>query len=595
MKSFIRYTLALLPLATVTTACNDGYLEKFPETSITEKVFFQSVADLETYSNSFYSYFDATYWDDACDNVVYKEESSVYSLMRGERNPSNAGSWSSSWSWVRTVNFMLNRCDNATGDESEKAHYIGLARCMRGLIYYDLVKRYSDVPWYDRDLQTTDTEELYKPQDSRAFVVDKIFEDLEFAAENMLEGSSRTRLQRHTALAILARIALHEGTFRKYHPELKLADADRFLQKAADAAEELMGMGFSLSTVSIDGLEPYESLFVSSDLTGNPEMIMVEAYDKTLGRYNNAQKIYAYHGLSRSLVEDYLVVDGENTRTFQSLPGHETMTRNEVLENRDPRLRQTVMWPGFQRADQSSPTRPDVTVGGYAQIKSLPRQAGQFGWGNSYNDLILYRYGETLLIYAEAKAELGTLTQDDLDKSVNLLRRRVGMPSANLSKWLSEIDPVQDTRYPNVSSTQKGAVLEVRRERRVELACEGLRYNDLMRWGCGKAMEATPEGMYVPGPGMYDYTGDGEPDIAFVMPGNEDIISEDDRVKYKLNIYTLNSSSAFALTEGDHGYIYLVSQKDKFNFVEPKYYYSPVSQSDINLNPNLVQNPYWAD
>ena len=78
MKSFIRYTLALLPLATVTTACNDGYLEKFPETSITEKVFFQSVADLETYSNSFYSYFDATYWDDACDNVVYKEESSVY-------------------------------------------------------------------------------------------------------------------------------------------------------------------------------------------------------------------------------------------------------------------------------------------------------------------------------------------------------------------------------------------------------------------------------------------------------------------------------------------------------------------------------------
>lgn len=584
-----------LGLATTLASCNDSFLEKYPETSITEKVFFNTAKDLETYTNNMYGYLGSSYQDVVSDNVLYKDDSGIYSMMRGELIPSEAGTWS--WGNIRNVNFMLSRVNNVTGDRAEINHYIGLARMMRAKLYYDKVKDYSDVPWYNRDLQTTDTEELFKTQDPRTMVVDSIMADLEFAVKNMKSGTSKTRIFRNTALALQARIALNEGTFRKYHTELNLNDADRFLNIAAEAAKELMEKGnYSLSEVSQDGLGAYESLFCSTDLTSNPEMIMVADYDKELGRMHNAQAVCDYTAcLSRSLMEDYLVIDGNRTKTFQSVEGYATKTYKEIFENRDPRLRQTFMWPGYQRASETEPHRISLGAGGYPQIKFDPRSYDQISWGKSYTDLPIFRYAETLLIYAEAKAELGTLTQEDVDKSINLIRRRAGMPDASLSDWLANIDPVQAERYPNVTSPQKGAILEIRRERRIELACEGFRYGDLMRWSCGKLMEQNTLGMYIPGMGMYDTTGDGNPDFAIVAnQAAADQIPAEDKEKYKLTIYTLEGNT-IGLTEGDKGYIYLVAQKDKFTFVEPKYYYYPLDTDDLLLNKNLVQNKYWTE
>lgn len=126
-------------------------------------------------------------------------------------------------------------------------------------------------------------------------------------------------------MALQARIALNEGTFRKYHPELALNDADRFLNIAISAAEQLMDGTYSLSEVKNGGLEAYESLFCSLNLTSNPEMILVSDYDKALGRLHNSQQVCDfYHGLSRDLMEDYLVIDGNRTKTFQSVPGYAT-------------------------------------------------------------------------------------------------------------------------------------------------------------------------------------------------------------------------------------------------------------------------------
>ena len=582
-----------LGLAAVLGGCNDSFLERYPETTITEKVYFSTVGDLETYTNNMYGYLGSSYWDVVSDNVVYKEDNSIYSMLRGELTPDEAGTWS--WSSIRSVNFMLARVGNVSGDEADKNHYIGLARMMRAKLYYDKVKSYSDVPWYSRDLQTTDTEELFKTQDPRQLVVDSIMADLEFAVTHMKPGTSKTRIFRQAALALQSRIALNEGTFRKYHPELGLSDADRFLKIAADAAEQLMDGTYSLSEVKNGDLDAYQSLFCSTDLTTNPEMILVSDYDKTLGRKHNAQQICDfYHGLSRDLMEDYLVIEDGKTKTFQSVPGYATKTYKEIFENRDPRLRQTFMWPGYQKANGTEPHRLSLSAGGYPQIKFDPRTYDQIGWDNSYTDLPVFRYAEILLNYAEAKAEMGVLTQDDVDRSINLIRRRAGVPDASLAEWLSNIDPVQETRYANVSSPQKGAVLEVRRERRVELACEGFRYNDLMRWGCGKLMEKTPEGMYIPGPGMYDTTGDGNPDLAVVMTkADADQIPAEDREKYKLTVYTMEGN-VIGLTEGDKGYIRLIAQIDRFEFVEPKYYYYPIDTDDLLLNQNLVQNKYWA-
>lgn len=576
------------------SSCNDSFMDKYPETSISEEMFFRTPKDLELYTNGLYGLIGSNTWDVASDNVLYAEESSIYQKMRGEVNPDNAGTWS--WGNIRNVNFMLARAGHAEGDEAEINHYVGLARMFRAKLYYDKVVSYSDVPWYSRDLQTTDTELLFKPQDPRAMVVDSIMADLDFAVNHMKEDmASSTIWNRFGALAMQARIALSEASWRKYHPELELTDAERFYRVAIDACQQIIESGnYALSTVPLGDIPAYEALFCSEDLSTNKEMIFYEDYDKALGRTHNAQAMLDWTtGLSRDLMEDYLVVEDGVTKRFQDLPGYDKKTFTEIFENRDPRLSQTFMTPGFTRPGNTKPHRQKISLGGYPQVKYSPRTYDQIGWGLSYADLPVIRYAEVLLMYAEAKAELGELTQEDVDKTINVIRDRVAMPHATLAEWMSNIDPVQANRYANVSSSQKGAVLEIRRERRIELACEGFRYDDLMRWGCGKLMEKAPEGMYVDKLGYIDITGDGQPDYALVKTqADADAIPAEDKEKYELTVEILDGNT-YELTGGDKGYIRMIAQIDKWTFEEPKYYYSPIATKDIVLNPNLVQNKYW--
>lgn len=527
--------------------------------------------------------------------MIYTESQDIYSMMRGEVNPDNQKVWN--WEKIRNVNFMLARTGKVVGDAAEINHYIGLARMFRAKLYYDKVLTYSDVPWYSRDLQTTDKDLLYKTQDPRSLVVDSVMADLDFAAAYMKNGTSRTRWFRNGALAMQARIALAEGCWRKYHSELKLNDSERFLRVAVEACQKIMDSGmYELATSKSGEMDAYEALFCSQDLSNNKEMIIYEDYDKALGRYHNAGGLlFDFNSsMSRDLMEDYLVVEDGKTKRFQDVPDYATKKFTEVFENRDPRMRQTFMTPGFVRADKVEPCRPKLTMGGYPQVKFSPRAVDQITWNSSYTDLPLIRYAEVLLMYAEAKAELGELTQDDVDRTVNLLRDRVGMPRASLAGWLSNIDPVQANRYPNVSSSQKGAVYEIRRERRIELACEGFRYGDLRRWGCGKLLANVPEGVYLE-PGYLDVTGDGLPDYAIVATkADADAIPQADKDKYNLQVEILEGNT-YSLTEGNKGHIRMISQVGSWSFVDPKYYYTPISTQDLIYNPNLIQNEFWVE
>lgn len=268
----------LLSIATLSTwmgfSCNDSFLDRYPETSITENNFFQSVSDLELYSNQFYDYY---YWggshfmdftgDYPSDNILSPEtNSALHLLMSGGISPRNVGQWD--WSKIRTVNFMIARAGKIT-EESAK-HFIGLARLTRAnLYYYEKVLEYSDVPWYSRDLKTTDDELLYKKQDSRALVVDSVMADLEYASKVMNPVSDRSLLSREAALAYLARTSLFEASWRKYHPELGLNDADMYYQKVIETCEKLMNTGsFSLNS-------DYEGIFRNNDLKGNQEIIFL--------------------------------------------------------------------------------------------------------------------------------------------------------------------------------------------------------------------------------------------------------------------------------------------------------------------------------
>lgn len=591
--------IALSVLGLVAMGCNDSFLERYPEDAISEKNFFKSVSDLETYTNGLYNWGAGT-TDNVSDNVVYSEASGVFDKMNGQVTPEEVGQWG--WGTLRSINFFLARTHQATGNQTDINHFVGLGRLYRAKEYYGKVQSYSDVPWYSYDLQTTDEEELYKTQDPRSLVVDSIMADLDYAVKNMKDGTSKTQIYKVMALAEQARIALNEGTFRKYHPELELNDYDDFLRLAVEASEAIMNnYDYEISNTPNGTMPPYRSLFSSLDLSANKEVILMMDGDKKLGQMYHIGTLFNYnHSMSRDLMEDYLYVKDGKAVPFHTIPGYETMGITEVYENRDPRMAETIMPIGWRREWDKMPQQQKMEFGGYPQVKfCTDTPQDMWGWGEAYGDLPILRYATILLINAEAKAELGVLTQEDLDKTINKIRGRQGveLPAANLAEWLANPDPVQMKRYANIKSSQAAAVAEIRRERRIELACEGYRYNDLMRWGCAKLLEKAPEGAYIPGYGYYDTNGDGIKDVGF-FPSKESAdeakknLTEDDLKNITTQI--VDDKSPIMFSEGDHGHILRVSQATaNWEWVEPKYYYTPISVKDMNINPNLKQNKFW--
>ena len=203
----------------------------------------------------------------------------------------------------------------------------------------------------------------------------------------------------------------------------------------------------------------------------------------------------------------------------------------------------------------------------------------------------MYRYAEVLLNYAEAKAELGTLTQDDLNKSVNVIRKRVGMPDLNLANANAHPDRYlssEETGYPNVIGGNKGVILEIRRERTVELMQEGFRFDDLVRWKAGSCINQSLMGMYFPGAGQYDLTGDGKADVVLYDKGTAKPETASGTQVYEIG-------NELILSSDNKGYIYYHKNIPRTNFSEERDYLYPIAINERSLNYNLTQNPGWDD
>lgn len=598
MKLNIKLGL-LLGVVLMVSSCNDDYLNKLPETAINKENFFRTQNDLEMYVLNLYNFSASEIYeaDATTDNASTTGVKEIKTMMLG--SPSST-TITTGWSWgrLRDINFYLENMRNANLSEEVLNHYEGLGRYFRARFYVDKVQRYSDVPWIDKVVTTADEATLMGKRDTRDFVVQKIMEDFEFAAQHVNPSSESGAVNKWVVLQEFSRFALYEGTFRRYHNELSLeASANGFLTKAQQAAERVMNEGgFQIHNTGKPN-EDYASLFFSQNLEGNKEVIMARYYTNNIlngsswpGMFGN----YEYYPL-RDMVQSYLMKDG----TFYSAQaGYQTYSFVKEFENRDPRLSQTYAYPGWQLSYTSTYSQGDPlyvqqlakNFSGYHQIK---------GFLNTLNlevrnniDIPIYRYAEVLLNYAEAKAELGTITQSDLDKSVNLLRKRAGMPDMTMNVGL---DPVMAERYPQVQGTQKNLVLEVRRERRVELAFEGYRFNDLMRWKAGKLLERKPEGIYFSGLGKHDMTGDGIPDL-ILLPASESIpeVRETNSLGAVLRYYragTFGQDVSVFLNEGNKGTVGIVENTG--TFIDPKYYYRPVPQNQMLLNPNLTQIFGW--
>lgn len=584
----------------VLTSCNDEFLDRFPETEIGKENFFNTEDDLNLYINNLYSFPDSwTYQADGyytSDNASNTGNTELKTMM--VTNPSSntiQGGWN--WNRLRTINFFLENFDKANIPADVKDHFEGLARYFRAKFYMGMVKRYSDVPWYDQVIETGDEEALFKGRDPRDFVVDKIFEDFQFAADNVFEDQPNGAVHKMFVKAEMARAALHEGTFRKYHPELNLENtANAYLQMARDIAKEIMDSGkYSIYTTG-NPEQDYYDLFVSSDLTGNPEIIFANIAQDELKNSGNSETIFGNFEVSpsRDLLQAYLMKDGTY---YTDQPDYETKLFVEEFENRDPRLTQTYAYPGWELIRTGTYAQGggvyvqqlNKNFSGYHQIKGYVNSTAQ----SDINDVDypVFRYAEILLIYAEARAELGELTQADLDATVNVLRDRVAMPHLSIG---TKVDPVQQARFPQVSVP---VLLEIRRERRVELAMEGFRSDDLMRWAAGKLLEKEPEGMYFPGLGKYDMTGDGVEDI-ILIDVSETIPSGPDKETNSLGVPLIYYRAS--LPDGDGG-VYLENGvsgtvqtvNERGTFVEPMYYYRPIPATQVTINPNLTQIFGW--
>lgn len=577
----MKYFILVLMLAF--SACDDEFLDRYPLDQISSVDYWGTTQDLMLSVNQFYPAAFNVSGSDRYESIFAADLSSddmvpvqVSGRLRGSRVVPANGGWD--YSQIRSLNYFLENYQNVKDDFNEYKQYVGEARFFRAFFYFSLVKEYGDVPWIGKVLNTN-SEELYLPRTPRDQVIDSILVDLDIAIELMPSGEqdSRTRLNREIAQLFKSRVALYEGTWEKYHQGDPFGVAnpnpEKYLALAAQAAEAVINSG--LYSIHNTGNPEWDYfIFGKEDYSANQEVLLWKKYDLSLNlghsrMFQTATGKSGGSGTTKSLVDSYLCKDGRPI--FLSDGTHNPLFQGDgslqaVTTNRDPRLKQTIFTPGFPLQVEGSDTtrfvRPVVdepahtkNTTGYQISKTLnfdpihhitseTLPVGFTGW-------IVFRYAEALLNYAEAKAELGTITQDDIDKSIKMLRYRVGMPNLNIS----EIEEDPNWQFPTLSPI----INEIRRERRVELAWEGFRWDDIARWAAA-----------------------------------DELITGKRLLGAKFNAidYPDLSASDFRLTDG-----YFDEYKEElpngFGFVLERDYLSPISTEELTLNPSLKQNPGW--
>ncbi|PUZ28686.1 RagB/SusD family nutrient uptake outer membrane protein [Chitinophaga parva] len=577
-KNILLFAIAALGLASCKT---DLDLKPFDKLSPSNA--FNKEADLQLYTTSFYNIIT-----DA--NTVIRADGMSDYMAGKEVNtfllPSYGSTQSSGWTWtqLRNVNYFLEHCGQAQESTETKNHYAGIARFFRAMFYFEKVKRFGNVPWYGHTLAVGDPE-LYKTQDPRTLVMDSILADLNFACNNIraTKDASCSQITRWVALAYKSRVCLFEGTFRKYEmPDLP--DADKWLDAADSAATAVINSKqYSLNTAG-DASMNYRNLFIN-ETPNATEVILAYVCNKSLRVFNDANWLFtsATYGnrvsFTKTFIDTYLNIDGSR---FTDGTNFDAIPFQEEVKNRDLRLQQTIRMGNYSREGQ--PAAPDwtYTYTGYQPIKYTLDSKATDGVAENYNSIPLIRYAEVLLNKAEAIAARRPLTADEWNLTIKPLRARAGIQNTGMP---TAADPylVQYFHDSNVPVTE-ATLLEVRRERGVELALEGFRFNDLVRWGCGHLLTISYKGLYVPAMDTpMDLNGDGKPEVAFVkatpatkVPGVYYFIIDDNQAK---------------LTEGTRGNLIWMDNIPR-DWQPYKYVY-PVPFSEITINPNLVQTDGW--
>lgn len=458
----------------VTAGCS---LDRFPETSFSDADFWNTETDLINACNRHYQRLAGFQLDSRGDDNVNQTPNQI---SNGSREiPGVSGDWNTPYQDIFTANNILQKGEKAQVAETVKNRYFGEARFFRAYAYFALVQKYGDVPLVLRTLEIGD-EELTMARTPRTEVIQAIYQDLDYAAQWLpsraqLPAAQYGRVTKSTAWALKARIALYEGTFAKFHGN---AEWQQHLTLAVEAASAVMAQGHTLYS-------DYGRLFLhEAEGPANTENILVKIYgvsfDNLIIGHNTSRDMEnGRNAPTRNLLRQYLYSDGlpafktnntpSETRSAHFVPESDESSYNTIFEHRDPRLGMTLYRAGEEA--YLGPWLPRTSLGSrsaYAAKKGFSITDRQVNNAATV-DKILIRYGEVLLIYAEAKFERdGAISDADLNLSVNALRQRAGFEARLTNAF--------------VATNNLDMREEIRRERTVELALEGFRYDDLIRW-----------------------------------------------------------------------------------------------------------------
>ncbi len=565
-------------------------LDQTPQSTASKDAVFGSEDGLKLYTTSFYNMLPDinTPFRTDCNLSDYGATTAVPDYLRtGAYSSRQSSGWS--WSSLRNVNYFIVNCNNPALSQTVRENYIGIARFFRAYFYFEMVKRFGDVPWYNTPLDVSDSA-LYKGRDSRTVIMDSVVADLDYAASHITATDDQTRstITKWTVYGFKSRVCLFEGTFRKYQTSYGLAStAGKFLQAAADAAKAVMTSGkYSLNTSA--GNLSYRNLFISTGPVTN-EVMLANVTSASLAKMNDANWYYtsATYGsrfsFTRTFINTYLNLDGTS---FTAKPGYDTMVFASEVQNRDLRLQQTIRTGNYKRINSGTqiPGPPvfSYTYTGYQPIKWCLDDMYYDAGALNTNSVCLMRYAEILLNYAEAQAELGTITASDWASTIGALRSRAGI-TAGLSTLPTVADSYLTTNYfPDITNP---VLLEIRRERGIELTLEGFRFNDLTRWKHGELLLQAWKGFYVPSLNTpLDLNNDGIKDVAFyrtTLPSPT--VSG---VTY-INV-TADPQKLSNTTYGELHWLDNISR----DWQDYKYLY-PIPYADLQINPKLKQNPGW--
>jgi len=584
----------ILLVALTLAGCNE--LDQVPEATATKTAVFSSERGLELYANSFYNILPTA------GDIIRSDEMADYGARTQVPDFLREGAYSSrqssGWTWtnLRNINYFLENNNNPAVAADVRRHYTALARFFRAWFYFDKVKRFGNVPWINRTLPVDD-EALYAARTPRGVVMDSVLADLNFACANIRTTSdnSRSLITKAVAYGLKSRVCLFEGTFRKYNTSYQQAGtANQWLTEAVSAADYVMkNGGFSLNQSQGTDLS-YRQLFISKTPVTSEIMLSAVA-DANLSVFNDANWWWtsATYGarlsLIRTFVNTYLNIDGT---PFTSTAGYHTKPFVEEVKSRDKRLQQTIRMGSYQRTNagavEAAPPVFSYTYTGYQPIKWALDDMYYDGGTRNDNSISTMRYAEILLNYAEAKAELGTLTDADWANTVGALRRRAGITSG-LTNRPTAVDTYLQTNYfPGIADP---SLLEIRRERGIELVFEGFRFYDLVRWHRGDLLTMTWNGFYVPAIDQpMDLNGDGKNDVYFykdkaVTPSLAGVtyINVAPTINGVVNPQRLRNDTSGELT-------WLMNVPRIWT---DKNYLYPIPETDRQANPQLGQNPGW--